>query len=112
LEEDKEKKPTMVNFSSRKFSLKPQKPCECSVKDLKQALAPFNGPDPLFLPAYRGSMAQTIKLPDQIPESAACTRADGTSMCERISYTFTDLESRLEIINFPHKGIFLDASMN
>jgi hypothetical protein len=25
---------------------------------------------------------------------------------------FTDLESRLELTNFPHKGIFWDASLN
>ncbi len=101
----------MVDFSADEFNLRPSKPCECSVNDLKQALAPFNGPDPPFLPAYCGSKAQTIKLPDQIPDSAACRHADGTSMCGRLLYTFTDLESRLEITNFPHKGIVWDASI-
>jgi hypothetical protein len=78
LEEKKEKKPTVVEFSAGELSLKPPEPCECSANDLKQALAQLNGPDPPFLPAYRGSKAQIIKLPDQIPDSAACRRADGT----------------------------------
>ena len=112
LEEEKEKKPTVVDFSAGEFNLRPPKPCECSANDLKQTLTSFKGPDPPFLPAYCGSKAQTIKFPDQIPDSAACRRAEGTSMCGRLSYTFTDLESCLEIPNFPYKGIFWDASMN
>jgi hypothetical protein len=78
LEEVKEKKPTMVDFLAGEFSLKPPSPCKCSLNDLKQALAPFNGPDPPFLPAYRNSKAQNIKLQDEIPDSTACRRADGT----------------------------------
>jgi hypothetical protein len=108
LEGEKEKKPTVVDFSANEFNLRPPKPCECSLNDLRQALALFNRQSP-FLSAYRGSKAQTIKLPNQIPDSAACRSADGTSMCGRLLYTFTDLESRLEITNFPHKGIFWDA---
>ena len=64
LEEVKEKKLTVVDFYDGEFNLRPAKPCECSVNDLKQALALFNGPDSPFLPAYRGSKAQTINLPD------------------------------------------------
>jgi hypothetical protein len=79
---------------------------------MKQALAPFNGPDPPFLPANRNSKAQTIKLQDENLDSATCRRADGTSMCGRLSNTFTDLKSHLKILNFPHKRIFYDASMN
>ncbi len=112
LKEEKEKKPTVVDFSAGEFNLRPPNPCECNANNLEQALASFKRPDPPFLYAYRGGKAQIINLPDQILDSAACRRADGTSMCGRLSYTFTDLESRLKISNFPHKGIFWDASMN
>jgi hypothetical protein len=30
-------------------------PCRCSANDLRQLLAPFNGPGLSFLPAYHGS---------------------------------------------------------
>ena len=33
-------------------------------------------------------------------------------MCGRTLYKFTDLESSLEITDFPHKGIIWDASTN
>ena len=78
LEEEKGKKPTVVNFFAGEFGLRHPKPCEFSADDLKQALASFNGPDPPFLPAYRNSKAQTINFPDQISDSAAYRRADGT----------------------------------
>jgi hypothetical protein len=51
-------------------------------------------------------------LPEQISDEVACRRADVTSVCGRLSYSFTDLESRLELKNFPHKGIFWDAILN
>jgi hypothetical protein len=51
-------------------------------------------------------------LPDQISDGVNCRRVDGTSACGRLSYTFTDIESRVEFITFPHKGIFWDASLN
>ena len=41
------------NLSGDKFYLPPE-PCRCSVNELKQLLAPLNGPGPLYLPAYRG----------------------------------------------------------
>ena len=47
--------PTVVNFALQEF--KPLEPCRCSVDEVKQILAPFNGPNPPFLPAYRGSKA-------------------------------------------------------
>ena len=108
----KEEKTIGVDFSADEIRLGPSEPCECSAKDIKQALAPFNGPDPPFEPAYRDGKAQTIKLPDQISDGVTCRRADGTSACGRLSYTFTDLESRVELITFPHKGILWDASLN
>ncbi len=82
------------------------------MKDVKQALALFYGPNPPFVPAYRDGKAQTIKLPDQVSDEVTCRRADGTSACERLSYKFTDLESRLELKTFPQKGIFWDESLN
>ena len=53
----KEEKTTGVHFSAEEISLGTQEPCECTAKDVKQALAPFNGPDPPFLPAYRNGKA-------------------------------------------------------
>ena len=109
---NKEENPTEVDFSAYEISLGPSEPCNCSAKDVKQALAPFNGPNPPFLPAFRDGKAQTIKLPDQVSDKETCRRADGTSVCGRLSYTFTDLESRLEFATFPHKGLFWDALLN
>jgi hypothetical protein len=108
----KEEKPTVVDFSADEIHLGPSEQCECSTEDVKKALAPFNGPEPPFLPAYRDGKAQTIKLLDQASDGVNCRRADGTSACGRLSYSFSDLESRLEFITFPHKGIFWDASLN
>ena len=102
----------MVDFSADKIRLGPPEPCECSTKDVKPALAPLTGPEPPFVPAYRDGKAQTIKLPDQASDRVTCKRADSTSACGRLSYSFTDLESRLEFITFPHKGLFWDASLN
>ena len=102
----------MIDFSAYEISLGPSEPCDCSAKDVKQALAPFNGPNQAFVPAYRAGKAQTIKLPDQVSDEVTCRRADGTSVCGRLSYKLTDLESRLELITFPHKGLFWDASLN
>ena len=53
----KEEKTTGDHLYAEEISLWPQEPCECSAKDVKQALAPFNGPDPPFLPAYRDGKA-------------------------------------------------------
>ncbi len=102
----------MVNFSADEILLGPSEPCQCSTKDVKHALAPLNGPEPPFVPAYRDGKAQTIKLPDQASDGVTCRRADGISACGRLSYSFTDLESRLEFTTYPHKGIFWDASLN
>ena len=112
LSDKNEEKPTAVNFAADEFSLRPPDPCQCSAHDVKQALAPFNRPEPPFLPAYRGGKAQIITLPDQITDSAACRHADSTSVCGRPSYKFTDPESHLEITTFPHKGIIWDASIS
>jgi len=112
LADKNEEKPTVVNFTAEKISLRPPDPCQCSANDVKEALALFNGSEPPFLPAYRGGKAQIITLPDQITDSAACRHADGTSMCGRLSYKFTDPELRLEITSFPHRGIIWDASIN
>ncbi len=109
---NKGEKTSEVDFSAEKNSIGSSELCECSAKDVKQALAPFNGPEPPFVPAYCDGNAQTIKLPDQVSDGLTCKRTDGTSACGRLSYSFTDLESRLEIINFPHKGIYWDASLN
>jgi hypothetical protein len=51
-------------------------------------------------------------LPDQVSDEVTCRRADGTSACGKLSYSFTDLESRLELKTFPHKGFFWDVSLN
>ena len=51
-------------------------------------------------------------MQDQVSVGAACRRADGKSACGQLSFSFTDLESPLEFITFPHKGIFWDASLN
>ena len=51
-------------------------------------------------------------MPDQVSDEVPCRRADGTSACGRLLYTFLDLESRLELTTFPHKGISWDASLN
>jgi hypothetical protein len=84
--------------------------CECD--NLIHTLAPFNRPDPLFLPSYLDGKAQIITLLVEISDIAACRLADGTSMCGKPTYTFFDLESGLEISTFPHKGIIWDASTN
>jgi hypothetical protein len=111
LDIEKEEKPDVINFSASSDNFRPPKPCECGTNYAKKALALFNGPEsPIIL--YRSGMAEIITLPDQLSDSAACRRADGTSMCGRLTYTFTDLELSLEIKTFPHKGIFWDTSMN
>jgi hypothetical protein len=102
----------VVNFSDDEIRLGASEPCQCSTKDVKHALAILNGPEPPFVPAYRDGKAQTIKLPDQAYDGVTCRRAQGVSACGRLSYSFTDLESWLELITFPHKGLFWDASLN
>ena len=72
------------------------------MNDVKQTLAPFKGPDPPFLPAFLGGKAQIITLPDQNSDSVACRLADGTLMCGRITFKFTDPEKNIEITTFPH----------
>ena len=51
-------------------------------------------------------------MQDEIIDSAACSRTDGTSICGRLKYTLKDLESFVEITTFPHKGILWDEKIN
>ena len=82
-DEKKEEQLSIFNLAAEEFSLRPSEPCLCSANDVKQALAPFNGPDPPFLAAYRGGKAQIINLADQISDVGACRLADGNLMCEK-----------------------------
>ena len=50
-DENKEDQLSIVNLAAEEFILRPYEPCLCSANDVKQALAPFNGPDPPFLAA-------------------------------------------------------------
>ncbi len=87
----------------------PPDPCRCGVIDLKQTLAPLNGPNPPFLPAYRTGKAQIFTLFSQNTDSAACGLADGTSKCERASFKFIDSKTLKEITTFPYKGVAWDG---
>jgi hypothetical protein len=75
--------------------------CECD--DLIKTLAPFNGPDPLFLLSYLDGKFHIITLLVQISDIPSCRMADRTSICGKPIDTFFDLESGLEISTFPHK---------
>ena len=112
LAEKKEEHPTLIDFAADEFSLIAPKPCECSANEVKKTLAPFNGPDPPILSAYRGGEAQIITLHHQISDSVACKRDDGTSVCGRPFYKFKVPETLIEITEFPHKGLIWDASTN
>ena len=112
LAENKEEQTTLVGFAADEFSLIAPKPCECSANEVKKTLAPFNGPDPPILSAYRGGEAQIITLINQISDSVACKRNDETSVCGRPFYKFKVPETLIEITDFPHKGLIWDASTN
>jgi hypothetical protein len=92
-----------INLSSEKFYLMSE-PHSCSAF-LKQALAPFNGPGPFYLPAYSGDNAQIITLVSQFSDSDACMLADGTSLYEQPSFKFNDGKTLIKITTFPHNGV-------
>jgi hypothetical protein len=68
-------------------------------------LAQFSAPDYPFKPTKTGDLPQKFSFLETDPTINACSLTDWSSFCGPPQFEFIDIESRLKITTFPHKGL-------